>query len=64
MSEHAGRIFIALMLPFLFGNPALADDFSAADTAWMLTSTALLLFITIPGLSLFYVGLVRVEHVL
>ena len=63
MSGHAGRIFIALMLPFLFSNPALADDFSAADTAWMLTSTALLLFITIPSLSLFYAGLVRLKNV-
>ena len=63
MSGHANRIFIALMLPFLFSNPAVADDFSAADTAWMLSSTALLMFITVPGLSLFYAGLVRVENV-
>ena len=45
-------------------HPALADDFSGADTAWMLTSTALVLFMTIPGLSLFYAGLVRVKNVL
>src|SRR5688572_5279141 len=34
------------------------------DTAWMLTSTALVLFMTIPGLSLFYAGLVRTKNVL
>ncbi|HCL30089.1 MAG TPA: ammonia channel protein, partial [Candidatus Latescibacteria bacterium] len=33
-------------------------------TAWMLTSTALVLFMTIPGLSLFYCGLVRSKNVL
>ena len=64
MSGHASRIFIALTLPFLISSPALADDFSGADTAWMLTSTALVLFMTIPGLSLFYAGLVRVKNVL
>ena len=64
MSRHASRIFIALILTFLISNAALADDFSAADTAWMLTSTALFLFMMIPGLSLFYAGLVRVKNVL
>jgi Amt family ammonium transporter len=34
------------------------------DTAWLLTSTALVLFMTIPGLSLFYAGLVRTKNVL
>ncbi len=37
---------------------------SAGDTAWMLTATALVLFMTIPGLSLFYAGLVRSKNVL
>ena len=64
MSGHASRMLIALPLPFLISSPALADDFSGADTAWMLTSTALVLFMTIPGLSLFYAGLVRVKNVL
>ena len=64
MPGHASRTFIALTLPFLMSSPALADDFSGADTAWMLTSTALVLFMTIPGLSLFYAGLVRVKNVL
>ena len=44
---------------------ALAQDASnAGDTAWLLTSTALVLFMTIPGLSLFYAGLVRAKNVL
>ncbi len=37
---------------------------SAGDTAWVLTSTALVLFMTIPGLALFYAGLVRARNVL
>jgi len=36
----------------------------SGDTAWMLTATALVLFMTIPGLSLFYGGLVRTKNVL
>ena len=43
---------------------ALADELSAGDTAWMLTATALVLFMTIPGLSLFYAGMVRSKNVL
>lgn len=41
-----------------------ASDFSGADTAWILTATALVLFMTIPGLSMFYAGLVRSKNVL
>ncbi len=43
---------------------ALADQLNQANTAWVLTSTALVLFMTIPGLSLFYAGLVRSKNVL
>lgn len=43
---------------------AYASEINSADTAWMLTATALVLFMTIPGLSLFYGGLVRVKNVL
>jgi Amt family ammonium transporter len=42
----------------------LADELNGANTAWVLTSTALVLFMTLPGLSLFYAGLVRVRNVL
>lgn len=41
-----------------------ADEISGANTAWILTSTALVLFMTLPGLSLFYAGLVRTKNVL
>ena len=51
---------IALSMP----SVAMADDLSAGDTAWMLTATALVLFMTIPGLSLFYAGMVRSKNVL
>ncbi|MGJ3254741.1 MAG: hypothetical protein ACFE0K_00290 [Alcanivorax sp.] len=40
---------VLLMLPSL----ALADGLDTGDTAWILTATALVLFMTIPGLSLF-----------
>lgn len=40
------------------------DSLSSGDTAWMLTATALVLFMTIPGLSLFYAGMVRSKNVL
>lgn len=45
-------------------TPALAQDVDGAATAWIMTSTALVLFMTIPGLSLFYGGLVRTRNVL
>ena len=41
-----------------------ADELNQANTAWILTSTALVLFMTLPGLSLFYAGLVRSKNVL
>ena len=43
---------------------AFADELSAGDTAWMITATVLVLFMTIPGLSLFYAGMVRSKNVL
>ncbi|MCZ6504124.1 MAG: ammonium transporter [Gammaproteobacteria bacterium] len=43
---------------------AFAGEVNAGDTAWMLTATALVLFMTIPGLSLFYAGMVRAKNVL
>jgi Amt family ammonium transporter len=43
---------------------AIAQDLDGAATAWVMTSTALVLFMTIPGLSLFYAGLVRTRNVL
>ncbi len=43
---------------------ASADELNGGNTAWILTSTALVLFMTLPGLSLFYAGLVRSKNVL
>jgi Amt family ammonium transporter len=47
-------------------KPAMVDvaKISGGDTAWMLTSTALVLLMTIPGLALFYAGMVRKKNVL
>ncbi len=41
-----------------------ARNLNSGDTAWMLTSTALVLFMTVPGLALFYGGMVRKKNVL
>jgi Amt family ammonium transporter len=43
---------------------AAASKFDSGDTAWMLTSSALVLMMTIPGLALFYGGMVRKKNVL
>ena len=51
----------ALLLPSVaFGE----DGLNGANTAWILTATALVLLMTLPGLSLFYGGLVRVKNIL
>jgi len=55
------------LIPAAILLPSLAraqDTLSSGDTAWMLTATALVLFMTIPGLSLFYAGMVRSKNVL
>ena len=51
-------------LALLAAPAAFADTLDGGDTAWVLSSTALVLFMTIPGLSLFYAGLVRARNVL
>jgi len=54
-----------LGLGLLLLTPAIqAQEINQANTAWILTATALVLFMTIPGLSLFYAGLVRAKNVL
>ena len=61
----ASRLGVFLALAILaLPSLAQADQLSSGDTAWMLTATALVLFMTIPGLSLFYGGLVRAKNVL
>ena len=53
------------LTPLLAGaDEAAAPVINSGDTAWMLTSTALVLFMTVPGLALFYGGLVRAKNVL
>lgn len=49
---------------FLSTELAFADEISAGDTAWMLTSSVLVLMMTLPGLFLFYSGLVRSKNAL
>ena len=63
MTNLKKTIFAAVSL-LMFSSGASADELNGANTAWILTSTALVLFMTIPGLSLFYAGLVRVKNVL
>ncbi len=62
--ERAG-ILLAAGIAMLAG-PAMAQDtaLDTGDTAWMLTATALVLLMTIPGLALFYGGMVRKKNVL
>jgi ammonium transporter, Amt family len=53
-----------LAISLLFPTTAGAETLDGANTAWILTSTALVLFMTLPGLALFYAGLVRSKNVL
>jgi len=60
---------IALMLPMALLVPGLAmaeeaPTLNSGDTAWMITATALVLMMTLPGLALFYGGMVRKKNVL
>ena len=69
-SDLSGRVFSLLklsILPTAMLIPEIAfaeDKLDSGDTAWMLTSMALVLFMTIPGLSLFYAGMVRSKNAL
>ena len=58
------RVATLAVIATLQSTQVFADDLNAANTSWILTSTALVLFMTIPGLSLFYGGLVRSKNVL
>ncbi len=61
-----GLIGLLLMIA-LMPSVAMAEEvavLNSGDTAWMLTATALVLFMTIPGLSLFYAGMVRSKNIL
>ena len=63
MFSAVGTLFVMLIM----AAPRVAwaqDGLDTGDTSWMLTSSVLVLFMTIPGLSLFYAGLVRSKNVL
>ncbi len=65
LPRHAARaaatfsiasLLVSLVTPALAAEPS---GINAADTAWMIAATALVLMMTIPGLALFYSGMVR-----
>jgi len=62
------RVIIGSLLAYaplaLAQAPAAAPKLDGANTAWMLTAAVLVLFMTLPGLALFYAGLVRAKNVL
>ncbi len=63
MSKLPGVWLVGFLL-MLGSSSGWAQQLDAANTSWIMTSTALVLFMTIPGLSLFYAGLVRSKNVL
>lgn len=58
--------YFAIIVCLFFSWPSLvaAQEINSADTAWILTASGLVLFMTVPGLALFYGGLVRTKNVL
>ena len=64
------RLALLALTAILAGSPAFAEEAAATptldtgNTAWMLVSTALVLMMTIPGVALFYGGMVRKKNVL
>jgi len=56
--------FVALLVHVPLALAAEPPKIDAANTAWMLTAAVLVLFMTLPGLALFYAGLVRAKNVL
>ena len=62
--SRIGMAMLALTMSGLAYAQDEAPTLDSGDTAWMLTSTVLVLFMTIPGLALFYGGLVRSKNVL
>src|SRR5512134_2044401 len=53
-----------LLLAAPFAGAAEPPKLDPANTAWMITATVLVLFMTLPGLALFYAGLVRTKNAL
>ena len=63
LSKHFFQIIFAITI-FLPNSAQAADTLSRGNTDWIITATALVLFITMPGLALFYGGLVRSKNFL
>ena len=57
-------VTIVTLLLFFFPLSSFSSELNSGDSSWILTSTALVLFMTLPGLALFYGGLVRSRNVL
>lgn len=57
-------LFPLSLLVLLPGSAYAGDAINGADTAWIMVATALVLFMTLPGLAMFYAGLVRSRNVL
>ena len=55
---------LACWVCILIPSVGYTDELDSGDTAWMLTASALVLFMTLPGLALFYGGLVRSKNIL
>jgi len=65
VSKTVCAIFVLSLLPALtFASAHEGPALDSGDTAWMLTATVLVLFMTLPGLALFYGGLVRAKNML
>lgn len=65
MTFPLARLGLVALATMLMPLPALAaDTLNSGDTAWIIAATALVLFMTLPGLALFYAGLVRSQAVL
>ena len=62
LSAFVFGLMVSVFPPLLM--PPMPPKINAGDTAWMLTSTALVLLMTIPGLAVFYGGMVRRHNVL
>ena len=56
--------YCLITIATLLSPAVLSSEINSGDTAWILTATALVLFMTLPGLALFYGGLVRSQNVL
>ncbi len=65
VKSRGSLLLLGMLAPALaLAQDAVKPELNSGDTAWMLTSTALVLFMTIPGLALFYAGMVRAKNVL